>query len=192
MNRYALAVRRWWTVLLAYVLLVAVGGTMGDGVLPVPTLTGGMAGARVAYFTPVLVVIAVMYCLDRRLPSAESTAVVPVRRLDQAAVFLTAVLAPGAGLLVGMDVARNTILLLSLGLVAWRLSNEATASAVGLLFLIANVMLGRVHDGMGHASHTWWALALYPGRSVGAWLVAAVLFAVALKLSAAGPRGTER
>lgn len=192
MNRYAIAVRRWWTVPLAYVLLVAVGGSLGDGMVPVPTLTGGMAAARVTYFTPVLVVIAVMYCLERRLSSAESTAVVPVRRLDQAAVVLTAVLAHAAGLLVGMDVARNTTLLLALGLLAWRLSNEATASAVGLLFLIANVMLGRGHDATGHTAHAWWALALYPGRSVGAWLVAAGLFAVALLVSTAGRRGIER
>ncbi|BAU85304.1 hypothetical protein SLA_4416 [Streptomyces laurentii] len=53
-------------------------------------------------------------------------------------------------------------------------------------------MLGRGHDATGHTSHTWWALALYPGRSVGAWLVAAVLFAVALLVSTGGRRDSGR
>ncbi|TLQ44682.1 hypothetical protein [Streptomyces marianii] len=189
MNRYVVVVRRWWTVPLALLLLILVSGTVGTSEVPVPSLTGGMAGARVAYFTPVVIVIAVMYCLERRLPSAESTAVVPIRRFDQGAVVLTVVLAHGAGLVVGMDVARNITLILALALLTWRLANEATAAVAGLLFLILNLMLGRAYDANGHASHTWWALALYPARSVGAWLTAAVLFALALQLSASKRRG---
>ncbi|WP_405855033.1 hypothetical protein OG361_18810 [Streptomyces sp. NBC_00090] len=189
MKRYVIVVRRWWTMPLALVLLVLVSGTVGTSEVPVPSLTGGMAGARVAYFTPVVIVIAVMYCLERRLLSAESTAVVPIHRFDQGAVILTAVLAHGAGLMVGLDVARNITLLLALALLTWRLANEATAAAAGLLFLILNLMLGRAYDASGHASHTWWALALYPAQSVGAWLVAAALFAVALKVSATKLRG---
>ncbi|MFF9013498.1 hypothetical protein ACF09C_11115 [Streptomyces sp. NPDC014870] len=184
-----IVVRRWWIVPSALLLLVLVSGTVGSSEVPVPSLTGGMSGARVAYFTPVVIVVAVMYCLERRLHEAESTAVAPIRRFDQGAVVLTAVLAHGAGLVVGMDVARNITLLLALALVVWRLANEAAAAAAGLLFLILNLMLGRAYDAGGHASHTWWALALYPARSMGAWLVAAALFALALKLSATKHRG---
>ncbi|MEU8541587.1 hypothetical protein AB0C52_16645 [Streptomyces sp. NPDC048717] len=184
MNCYALVVRRWWTVPAALVLLVLTSGTVGAGEVPVPSLNGGMAGARVTYFTPVIVVIAVMYCLDRRFLAAETTAVVPVHRLDQGAVALTALLAHGAGLVVGMDVARNVTLLLALALLVRRLSNEAAATVAGLALLILNVMLGRAHDAGGHATHTWWALALYPARSAGAWLVPAGLFLLALGLSA--------
>ncbi|MFE7549330.1 hypothetical protein [Streptomyces gardneri] len=191
MNRYVITVRRWWTVPLALVLLVLVSGTVGTSEVPIPSLTGGMASAHVDYFTPVVIVIAVMYSLERRLPSAESTAVVPVHRFDQVAVILTAVLAHGAGLVVGLDVARNITLVLALALLTWRLANEATAAAAGLLFLILNLMLGRAYDGSGHASHRWWALALYPAQSVGAWLVAAALFAVALTVSATKRRGVS-
>ncbi|MFE6783880.1 hypothetical protein ACFVFF_16640 [Streptomyces sp. NPDC057680] len=189
MNRYAITVRRWWTVPLAIFVLVLVSGTVGTSEVPIPSLTGGMASAHVAYFTPVVIVIAVMYSLERRLPSAESTAVVPVHRFDQGAMILATVLAHGAGLVVGLDVARNITLLLAIALITWRLSNEATAAAAGLLFLILNLMLGRAYDASGHASHTWWALALYPARSMGAWLVAAALFAVALKVSTTKRRG---
>ncbi|MFH9723656.1 hypothetical protein ACH4M4_11900 [Streptomyces sp. NPDC017254] len=45
------------------------------------------------------------------------------------------------------------------------------------------------YDASGHASPKWWALALYPARSVGAWLATAALFAVALKVSATKRRG---
>lgn len=190
MNRYVIVVRRWWIVPSALLLLVLVSGTVGSSEVPVPSLTGGMSGARVAYFTPVVIVVAVMYCLERRLPEAESTAVAPIRRFDQGAVFLTAVLAHGAGLVVGMDVARNITLLLALALLVWRLANEAAAAAAGLLFLILNLMLGRAYDASGHAAHTWWALTLYPARSLGAWLVAAALFALAVKLSATKHRGS--
>lgn len=188
MNRYAIAVRRWWAIPLALALLTLVWGTVGTSKVPVPTVTGGMAGAQVAYFTPVLIVAAAMYCLERRLREAESTAVIPIRRLDRGALVLAVALAHVAGLVVGMDVARNITFLLALGLLTRRLANEATAVAAGLLFLILNLILGRAYDPTGHAAHTWWALALYPAESVTAWLVAAVLFALALRLSDGGHR----
>ncbi|MGY3337710.1 hypothetical protein ACVW0K_003809 [Streptomyces filamentosus] len=184
MKQYAILVRRWWAVLLALVFLVMTSGTVGASEVPVPSLTGGTAGARVVYFTPVVIVIAVVYCLERRLPSVESTAVVPVHRLDQGAVILTAVLAQAVGLFVGLDVARNITLLLALALLTRRLANEATAALAGLLFLILNLMLGRVYDADGHTAHTWWALALYPAASMTAWVISTALFVLALKLSA--------
>lgn len=188
MNRYALAVRRWWIVPMALISLVLVCGTVGTSMVPVPSLTGSMGGAQLAYFAPVLIVVAVMYCLERQLRQAESTAVVPIRLFDCAALVLTALLAQVAGLVVGMDVARNIMLLLALAVVTRHLANEATAAAAGLLFLILNLMLGRAYDGAGHAAHTWWAIALYPDDSTGAWLFAVLLFALALKLSGLGNR----
>ncbi|MFF8512363.1 hypothetical protein ACF064_30235 [Streptomyces sp. NPDC015492] len=183
MNRYVLVVRRWWAVPLAVTALVLSCGAAGTSEVPVPSLVSGMIGARVAYFTPLLVVGAVMYCLDRRAREPERTAVVPIRRYDAGAVVLTVVLAHAAGLLVGMDVARNVTLLLALALLVRRLANEATAVASGLLFLLLNLILGRTLQPEGHASHTWWAVALHPAGSVTAWLGTAVLFALALRLS---------
>jgi positive regulator of sigma E activity len=188
MSRYVIAVRRWWTVPLALILLVLVCGTAGASKVPVPSLTGGMAGAQLAYFTPVLVVVAVMYCLERQLQEAEGTAVVPIHRFDHGALVLTVLLGHIAGLVTGMDVARNITLLLALALVTRRLANEATAAAAGLLFLILNLIIGRAYDPSGHATHTWWAVALYPAGSVTAWLFTVTLFTLALALSGTGRR----
>ncbi|WP_173265589.1 hypothetical protein [Streptomyces pacificus] len=172
----------------ALLLLILVCWTVGASQVPVPSLTGGLSGAQLAYFTPVLVVVTTMYCLDRNLRGAESTAVVPVHLLDTAALVLTVVLAHLAGFLVGMDIARNITVLLALALVTRRLANEATATAAGLLLLLLNLILGRAYDPGGHASPTWWALTLYPAGSLPAWVVALVLFALALAIPGARHR----
>lgn len=177
---YAVKVRRWWAVPVALALVMSVCWMAGASEVPVPTLAAGMGSAQLAYFTPVLIIIAVMYCFERRLSDVEATAVPPVRLLDRGAVVLTAVLAHGAGLVVGMDVARNTVLLLALALIARRLANEATAAGAGLGFLIINILLGRVYSPDGIATHSWWAVALYPSGSVSAWLVSVALFVCAL------------
>ncbi|WP_147976140.1 hypothetical protein [Streptomyces sp. MS191] len=145
-----------------------------------------MVGARLAYFTPILIVVAVMYCLERRLCEAESTAVTPIRRYDNGALILTAMLTHSAGLVVGMDVARNVTLLLAVALITRRLANEATAAGAGLLLLVINLVLGRTHQPDGNPSHAWWALPLYPAGNLAAWLITVVLFALALTLPEAG------
>ncbi|MFH8474824.1 hypothetical protein [Streptomyces sp. NPDC018000] len=145
-----------------------------------PSLTSGMGSAQLAYFTPVLVAVAVMYCLERRILDVEITAVLPIRRFDQGAVVLTVVLAHLAGLVVGMDIARNVTVLLALGLLTRRLLNEAAAAAAGLMFLVINLILGRAYGPDGHVAHTWWAIALYPSNSMTAWLAAVALFVLAL------------
>ncbi|MFE4061835.1 hypothetical protein ACFXP3_37065 [Streptomyces sp. NPDC059096] len=180
MNRYALAVRRWWAVPAALALLIVVCWTVGASEIPVPSLTGSAGGAQLAYFTPVLIVLAVMYCLDRHLHAAETTAVLPVHRFDQGAVVLTVLLAHAVGPVVGMDIARNITLLLALALLIRRVANEATATATGLMFLIVNLILGRAYDPSGHTTHRWWAVALHPSGSVAAWLTAIALLALAL------------
>ncbi|MFB6815613.1 hypothetical protein ACFCV8_13835 [Streptomyces sp. NPDC056347] len=183
MNRYATAVRRWWAGPSALVLLVVVCWSVGASEVPVPSLTGATGSSQLAYFTPVLIVIAVMYCLDRHLGNAEATAVRPIRRFDRSAVVLTAAFAHLAGLVVGMDIARNVTLLLALGLLTRRLANEATAAGVALMFLIINLILGRAYSPDGQRAHTWWAVTLYPSDSVAAWLAAVALFLLSLTLA---------
>ncbi|MFE2325300.1 hypothetical protein ACFXD5_15495 [Streptomyces sp. NPDC059385] len=136
--------------------------------------------SQIKHFVPVIMSVAVMYCLDRRLLEAEQTAVVPVRHLDRAAVSAGAVVLLAASPAVGLDVARNTILILALALVVRRVANEATAVASGLLYVIANVMLGQPPDPLGYRIGTWWALPLYPAGSMAALVIVVVLFAGAL------------
>ncbi|WP_033325856.1 hypothetical protein [Streptomyces yerevanensis] len=183
MNRYALTVRRWWAVPPTLAVIVVVCWAVGTSEVPIPSLVGGMDGARLAYFTPILAVVAVMYCMERRLREAERTAVVPIRRLDHGAVILTAVLAHGAGVLVGMDVARNITLLLALALLVRRVANEAAAAASGMALLIGTLIAGRAYQPGGSATHTWWALPLYPAGSATAWLITVAVFALVLLAS---------
>ncbi|MFF5333667.1 hypothetical protein [Streptomyces sp. NPDC013181] len=182
MTRYAITVRQWWTVPAALLLINVICLAVGASEIPVPSLSGGMGSAQLAFFTPVLVIVALMYCLDRRLPDAEAVAVISVRRLDKCAVILATLLAHAAGAMVGMDFARNTMLVLALALLTRRVANEAAAAGASLLLLIANVLLGRSLDPAGHAAYTWWAVALYPAGSLLAWFVAAAALLLALLL----------
>ncbi|QGZ52558.1 hypothetical protein GPZ77_33405 [Streptomyces sp. QHH-9511] len=185
MTLYITSVRQWWAAPAALSLLTAVCLVVGKSEVPVPSITSGMGGVQLAFFTPVLVVIAVMYCLDRNLGQAETTAVVPIGTLDQGIVAVTAGLAHLVGLLVGMDIARNTVLLLAVALLVRRLINEAAATVAGLMVLILSLVAGRAYDPNGFVSHTWWALALYPADNVTAWLITTLMFALALHLTLA-------
>ncbi|GAA2771266.1 hypothetical protein GCM10010493_81010 [Streptomyces lavendulae subsp. grasserius] len=179
-NLYAMSVRRWWVLVPAVLALMMLTWLIGASPVPVPSMLGGGGLAQIKHFVPVIVSVAVMYCLDRRMTEAELTAVVPVGSLDRAAVSAGAVLILATTPAVGLDVARNTLLILALALVVRRLANEATAVAAGLLYIIANVMLGQPPDPLGHRLGSWWALPLYPAGSIPALVVVAVLFAVAL------------
>ncbi|AYV32869.1 hypothetical protein EES41_39545 (plasmid) [Streptomyces sp. ADI95-16] len=180
MKLYTLSVRRWWVMVPAVLALMLVTWLIGASQVPVPSLLGGAGMAQIKHFVPVIVSVAVMYCLDRRLPEAELTAVVPVRRIDRAAVSAGAVLLLAAAPAVGLDVARNTLLILALALVVRRIANEATAVAAGLLYIIANVMLGQPPDPLGYRIGSWWALPLYPAGSIPALAFVGSLFAGAL------------
>ncbi|WP_079405200.1 hypothetical protein [Streptomyces sp. 3211] len=180
MRLYALSVRRWWVMIPAVLALILTTWLIGASPVPVPSLLGGGGMAQIKHFVPVIMSVAIMYCLDRRLLEAELTAVVPVRRLDRAATAAGAVLLLGATPAVGLDVARNTLLILALALVVRRIANEATAVAAGLLYIIANVMLGQPPDPLGYRVGSWWALPLYPAGSIPALVSVVVLFAAAI------------
>ncbi|WP_351226836.1 hypothetical protein [Streptomyces sp. NPDC002133] len=106
----------------------------------------------------------------------------PIGTLDQGTVAVTAGLAHLAGLLVGLDIARNTVLILAVALLVRRVINEAAATVVGLMVLILNLVAGRAYTPDGFVGHTWWAIALYPADSISAWLVTMLVFALALPL----------
>ncbi|MFE3994684.1 hypothetical protein ACFXPW_23735 [Streptomyces goshikiensis] len=180
MKLYVLSVRRWWVMVPAVLALILSTWLIGASPVPVPSLLGGGGMAQVKHFVPVIMSVAVMYCLDRRLQEAELTAVVPVRRLDRAAASAGAVLLLAATPVVGLDVARNTLLILALALVVRRTANEATAVAAGLLYIIANVMLGQPPDPLGYRIGSWWALPLYPADNMPALVIVVVLFAAAI------------
>ncbi|MEU3597342.1 hypothetical protein ABZ714_01200 [Streptomyces sp. NPDC006798] len=172
MNRYATTVRRWWAVPPALLVFVLVCRTAGDIEVPVPSINGAADGARLDLFAPLIVVAAAMYCLDRRLPDAEATAVVPVRLLDGAALLLTTTLTQLTAPLVGQAVTRNVALLLAVAVLARKLAHEATATLAALATLLLTLLAGR--------PQAWWALPLYPPGSLTAWLATATLFGSAL------------
>lgn len=186
MKLYFSVVRRWWAVPAALVLLTLVCWVLGGTEVPVPGFLGGMVSMRIQYFTPLLVIGAVLYCLDRRLNAPENTAVVRVKRWDLAAVTTAVALCHLLGLVVGMDIPRNLMVLLAVALIVRRLSNEAAAGAACLLLLLASASLGRVYQPSGQPTGQWWALTLYPSENLSAWTAAAVLFG--LGLLASGPR----
>ncbi|MFJ4902538.1 hypothetical protein [Streptomyces sp. NPDC088727] len=180
MKLYFNVIRRWWTMLVAIALLGLVSWSLGGTEIPVPGFMGGMVSMRVEYFAPLLVIVAVLYCLERRLEAPESTAVVRLRRWDMAVVALAAVFGHLLGLFVGMDVPRNLMLLLAVALVVRQFSNEAAAGGTCLLLLLATVSLGRSYQPSGELVGKWWAIPLYPPGSLGAWAAALALFGCGL------------
>ncbi|WP_329043538.1 hypothetical protein OHT61_32405 (plasmid) [Streptomyces sp. NBC_00178] len=183
MKLYFSVVRRWWSVPAALVLLTLVCWVLGGTEVPVPGFLGGMVSMRLQYFTPILVIGAILYCLDRRLNAPEITAVVRVGRWDLTVITTAVVLAHLLGLIVGMDIPRNLMVLIAVALTVRRLSNEAAAGAVCLLLLLASASLGRAYQPSGQPTGQWWALTLYPADSPSAWAVAAVLFGLSLLAS---------
>ncbi|MFF9866010.1 hypothetical protein ACF1G0_11375 [Streptomyces sp. NPDC013953] len=190
MRLYMLSVRRWWAVVPSLGLLVSFATSLGELGVPVPSLLTGFTTAPAKYFSPVLVVGATMYVLDRRLADAEATAVTRVRRLDLGGLIVTVLAAHAAGSAAGWEVSRNTMLLLGLALVVRRYANEAAATASALGFLILAILAGRGTGPDGHAVHAWWAIPLYPSVSLSAWLVAAAVFAIGCA-TATRPRDTQ-
>ncbi|MEU5971878.1 hypothetical protein [Streptomyces globisporus] len=183
MKLYFSVVRRWWTVPLALLLLAVICWVVGGTEIPVPAFLGGMVSTRVQYFTPLLVIGAVLYCLERRLDAPERTAVVRVDRWDLGAVTAAVTLSHLLGFVLGMDIPRNLMLLLAVALVVRRVSNEAAAGALCLLLLLISASLGRAFNPSGKPAAEWWALTLYPSESLPAWTAALALFTLGLLAS---------
>ncbi|MEU8707962.1 hypothetical protein [Streptomyces sp. NPDC048565] len=183
MKLYFSVVRRWWTVPVALVLLTLVCWTLGGTEVPVPGFLGGMVSMRIEYFTPILVIGAVLYCFDRCLGAPEATAVVHVLRWDLTVVTTAVALCHLLGLVVGMDIPRNLMVLLAVALIVRRLTNEAAAGAACLLLLLVSASLGRANQPSGQPVGRWWALTLYPPESLSAWTAALVLFGLGLLAS---------
>ncbi|MBU7600741.1 hypothetical protein JGS22_024715 [Streptomyces sp. P38-E01] len=139
-------VRRPWVVLAALVAYVALLLFVRDDVVNVPSITmRGSAGIKLMNFLPMIPLLGLLYCLERRLGHAEATAVRPVVAADRALVVATGGAAVMVGLVFnwayGMDnavaAARNVILLVGLALLvrAWYGAHAAAAASVGALFL---------------------------------------------------------
>ncbi|MEU6757266.1 hypothetical protein [Streptomyces sp. NPDC046685] len=186
---YFKVVRRWWAVPGAVVVLGMVCWAMGGAEVPVPSFLGGVATVRVRYFAPLLVVIAVLYCLERRLPAAESTAVARIQLLDHMAVAGTVLSTLVIGLVTAMEVPRNMMILLALALVVRRFANEAAAGGACLMLLLGTAVLGRAYESTGHMGARWWALLLHPAGSAMSWAFAGALLAAGLLISDTKRRG---
>ncbi|MEV3870026.1 hypothetical protein [Streptomyces sp. NPDC049906] len=183
MRIYFSVVRRWWIAPAALTLTLLVCWTSGGTELPVPSVLGTSGGVRLRYFAPLLVVMAVLFCLDRRLGEVEDTAVAPVVLRDHATVTGLVVLAHAVGPWVGMDVPRNVMLLLAVALAARRFVNTAAAGAVCLVVLAVTLTTGRAQGATGHVVAREWALVIQPAGNTGAWVASAVLFALASAVS---------
>ncbi|GAA3753240.1 hypothetical protein [Streptomyces tremellae] len=182
MRLYMATVRRWWVVPVAIVLLILACQGADETAVPLPDLGGHFSGIATRYFTPLLVVLPMLYCLERRLVAAEVTAAVPVSRWDGFVIVASAALGAVAGLLVGFDITRNLMLLLAVALMARRFGNEAAAGGICLLIMLVTASFGRAYGTVGHAVPRWWAVPLYPAASLVSWVVTLALFALGLRL----------
>ncbi|MDQ0986001.1 hypothetical protein [Streptomyces sp. V2I9] len=191
MKLYFSVVRRWWTVSLALLLLAVICWILGGTEIPVPAFLGGMVSTRVQYFTPLIVIGTVLYCLERRLDAPERTAVVRVDRWDLVAITAAVTVSHLLGFILGMDIPRNLMLLIAVALVVRRVSNEAAAGGICLLLLLISASLGRAFHPSGKPAAEWWALTLYPSGSMPAWIAALVLFGLGL-LASSRHRTTAR
>ncbi|MGQ4400111.1 hypothetical protein ACN6K4_006286 [Streptomyces hayashii] len=174
MRLYVTAVRKWWTAAGAIILMAVVCQLSGTSSIELPALNGSGV-APFAYFTPLLVSSAVLYCLNRRADHIERTAAVPVVVIDAAFVASAFALCLAAGYITGFDTARNVMLLTCVGLLIAQVGNTASGIAAGMMLLIASIVAGRGPAG----SHAWWAVVLYPSNSIPAWALTTVLLAAA-------------
>ncbi|MCW5253693.1 hypothetical protein [Streptomyces sp. SHP 1-2] len=166
--------RKWWTTAVAVIFMAVVCQLSGKSSIELPALNGSGV-TPLAYFTPLLVSSAVLYCLNRRADHIERTAAVAVAVIDAAFVAFVFALCLTAGFVTGFDTARNVILLTCIGILIAQVGNSASGIATSMMLLIAGVVAGRGPAG----SHAWWAVVLYPSSSVPAWSLTAVLLAAA-------------
>lgn len=140
------AVRRPWIVLLGVVLYVLALVVVREGVVHAPSITVlGTAPMKLMNFVPLIVCLALVLCLDRRLGPAELTGVRRVDLADRALVVgaVAALLSVGLVLHTQLSMpsataaARNSMLLIGLALlVRARFGGTvAVSAATGWLFV---------------------------------------------------------
>ncbi|MCQ0000610.1 hypothetical protein [Streptomyces sudanensis] len=176
MRLHLLTVRRWWVAAVGLAAMAVAAGTEAL-LVPVPTLTGGMSGAPARYFSPVLLVGALVYVWDRRLHAAETTTVRHPHHTDH--VLVLATLAVGC-LVTGGQEARNAVLLSGVALVVHRLANAAAATLSALAVLVAVRVAGRGIGVNGEPTHTWWAVPLHPADGLAGWVAASAVLAAGM------------
>lgn len=180
MRLHLLTVRRWWVAAVGLAAMAIATGT-GDLLVPVPTLTGGMSSAPARYFSPVLLIGALMYVWDRRLHTVESTTIRHLRHTDH--VLLLATLTAGWLLTNGQE-ARNAALLCGVALIVHRLTNAAAATLSTLAVLIAARVAGRGIGMDGELTHAWWAVPLYPADAPIGWAAVSATLAAGMACQA--------
>ncbi|WP_433891704.1 hypothetical protein [Streptomyces sp. CA-111067] len=186
------AVRRPWTVLLALAAYAGLMLVVREDVANVPSITmQGSAGVKVMNFLPLIVCLAVLHCLDRRLDAAERTGVRPVLAADRCLVLATAAvaLAIGAAMSALLDMAtapaagRNVVFLTGLALAVRAAGSTSVAGSVtaGWLFLTATTGL-RAPD-----RPYPWAVLLQPAAEPVALAATAGVLALGLAMMSRGP-----
>lgn len=181
------AVRRPWYVATALALYATLLLVVRDQLVAVPSVTlAGGAGVKVAVFAPLVVCVAQLLTLERRLEAAGLTSVRPVVRADQlmvatvgaSALALAAALHQFAGIQAALASGRNVLLLLGLALVvrAWYGTVAAASVTTATLFVSAMVGLRASNDPYP------WAVLLEPWNRPHAALASLLLFGAGLAL----------
>ncbi|NJP99157.1 hypothetical protein [Streptomyces zingiberis] len=188
-------VRRPWIVLIGVVAYTGLLLVVREQVVYVPSVTiFGSAGMKLMNFLPLLVCLALLLSLDRRLGHAELTGVRPVVRADRGLVLAATgvVLLTGALFHLRLDMptataaGRNTLFLVGFALlVRARFGGTVAASATaGWLFVTVAAGLRTPQDPYP------WGLLLEPWNepvAAAATAVVALLGLVALRREP--PRG---
>ncbi|WP_344259747.1 hypothetical protein [Streptomyces sodiiphilus] len=172
-------VRRPWIILASVVLYTGLLLLVREHVVYVPSITVlGNAGMKLMNFLPLIVCLALLFCLDRRLGHAEVTGTRRVVLADRGLVLATAgaVLLVGATLhlQLGMPTAtaagRNTLFLAGLALLvrAWFGGIVAASAMTGWLFITVTAGLRAPHDPYP------WGLLLEPWNNTPAAVATAI------------------
>jgi len=182
------ATRRWWlsAVGLLVFLFAAIGAGEHQADLPSFTPIGSVT-VKLMLFSPIPVCLAILYCLDRRLPTAELTGIRRTGLADQAVVMTVgglalciAVLVSSSGHAASAQAAgRNALFLMGLGMTVRAMlgSTAAGAASVGWLALVTLVGYG------GNLRPYAWTVVLRGANDVVSGALACSMFAVGLALT---------
>ncbi|MBB1244964.1 hypothetical protein GL263_15515 [Streptomyces durbertensis] len=191
-------VRRPWIVLSGVVAYLVGLLIVREQVVYVPSISVlGGAGMKLMNFLPLIVCLAVLYCLERRLSAAELTGVRPVELADRALVLVVGVMVLLAGAVLNalqnmptaIAAGRNVLFLTGLALVVRaRFGGVVAASAAaGWLFLTTMAGLRSPED-----PYPWAILLEPPAHPLAAFVTAAVLMAGLASLGRERPSPAAR